>query len=232
MPKNVRKRGRTPSRRRARTPMRGARRAVRRRVTRSRAGARTGGRADGIQRFNMRGTRTFVVNRTAVLGTITTLVGGQAFLYSPSSTTTPLYSTYSGQFTKFRVNNIKLRFELTTFEQTDDSLMPTIYIRRNEDPDKTTVGMSGTSMMLETGTIKKTFTAGSNVLEFTFSPMVMTAGLQTPTGSYMPMPRRMGYIDATQDITMYGVQYFVAGAGLNQLIIVTAEWTTTWKNPR
>jgi len=210
--------------------MRGARRTVR--VRRARSRAATGGRMDGIQRFNQRGSRTFVVNRTTVFGQINTLASGQGYLYSPPSTATPFYTTYTGQFTKFRVNWIKLRFELTTFEQTDDSIMPTIYIRANQDPDKTLTGMSGTTMMGETGTIKKTFTAGSNVLEFTFRPYVMVAGLQTPAGSYMPMPRRMGYVDATQDITLYGAQWFVSAAGLNQSILVTTEWSTIWKNPR
>lgn len=207
-------------------------RRTRRTRTRRAPAVSAGGRPDGIQRFNQRGSRSFTVNRTAVLGNINTLASGQAFLYSPSSAATPFYSIYTGQFTKFRVNSIKMRFELTTFEQTDDSVMPTIYIRRNQDPDKTTLGMTGTTMMLETGTIKKTFTAGSNVLEISFRPMVMVAGLQTAGGSYMPMPRRMGFIDSTQDITMYGLQYFVSAAGLNQTLIQTVEWSTTWAGPK
>jgi len=206
------------------------RRVVRR--TRTRAGAAAGGRSDGIQRFNLRGTRTFTVNRTTVLGTITTSPAPIPVLYTPSSTTTPLFALYTDQFTKYRVNSIKMRFELTTFEQTDDSIMPTIYIRAFQDPDFTTATMTATSMMLQTGTIKKTFTAGSNVLEFTMRPMIMYAGLQQPAGTYKPMPRRMGYIDSTQDVTMWGVQYYVSAAGANQVILITAEWNTTWSNPK
>lgn len=202
------------------------------RPSRFRRTAALGGRPDGIQRFNTGGTRTFTVNRTAnLLPVITTGATPISALYSPNLQTAPLHNIYGPMFVKCKVNWIKFRFELTTFEQTDDSIMPTIYVKRNYDPDLTTVAFNQAYFMGLPGTIKKTFTATSNVLEIKFRPCVMVAGLQTGAG-FQSMPRRAGYIDCTQDVTHYGLMYYVSPAGIGQTILTTAEWNVTYKQPR
>lgn len=74
-----------------------------------------------------------VASTLGVTGIITGAGPGTAFpyLYSPSTLLAPQSATYKTLFNKMKVNSIKLIFELQTLEESDDSIIPAIYIRYN-----------------------------------------------------------------------------------------------------
>lgn len=173
----------------------------------------------------------------STIGTAGVVTGAGAgtpfpYLYSPSTLLAPQSATYRTLFNKMKVNSIKLIFELQTLEESDDSLIPNINIRYNHDPDLSTAGFGLTYFMQINDTVKKTLTQTDNILEYTIYPQVMTGGLQTPAGLYMPMPRSAGWIDTTQDITLYGAQVYFAPFGASQQILCSAEWDITWAEPK
>jgi len=180
-------------------------------------------------------TQKRIVNSTFGTGGIFIGAGpGTAFpvLFNTSTISCPQYATYTTLFNKMKVNNIKLTFELQTLDQTDDSLLPIIYIRFNHDPDLTTAGFTQTYFMQLNDVVKKTLTPGDNNLEYTFQPQVMVGGLQTPAGTYAPMPRPCGWVDSTQDVDLYGVQAYLPPFATGQQVLFTSEWDITWSEPK
>lgn len=233
MPKTTRKRKSRSRSARARPRRAGRYAPARRVVRRSRAVGGGGGGPDSgdYVRLNTGGTRTFTVDRTVNIVNLTAL-GNVAALYNPSSTLSPLFSTYTAQFNKMKVNWIKLAFTMTTLETADDDIMPIVYIRYNNDPDLTTTGFTQARFSALPGTVKKTFTSTSNRLTYTIKPQIMTAGLQVGGSGYMPMPRKMGYIDGTQDITLFGAQYYLSPTNAGVVIQLSEHWNVTWKDPK
>lgn len=199
----------------------------------SRSGVRPSETTDvtDLQYMNTKGSRSFNVNRTTNIVNIAAL-GNVGAVYNPSTTVSPLQSTMTALFTKMKVNWIKAIFTLTTLETADDDVMPIVYIRYNNDPDLSAAAFTQTYFAALPGTVKKTFTSTSNRLEYKIYPKVMTAGLQAPAGTWMPMPRAAGWIDGTQDVALYGFQYYVAPMNAGQVMQLALEWDVTWKDPK
>lgn len=192
------------------------------------------------QILNPRSAHTLRYQKRSVnttMGTAGVVIGAGAGTPFPIGFTTstisvPQYATYAALFNKMKVNSIKFVFELITLDQTDDDLLPTIYIRFNHDPDLTAVGFSQSYFMLLNDVVKKVLSPTDNMLEYTIQPQVMIGGLQTPAGTYAPMPRPCGWIDTTQDVDLYGAQIYINPFGTGQQILCTAEWDVTWSEPK
>lgn len=209
------------------------RKAVRRRVGSARFGFALPSPSTRI--LNPSGvSSTLHFNKTTTLTAYTGAGAGTQYpiIISPSTSQMPQFATYSPLFTKMRVNYIKVIYELITTEQTDDALLPNIVMRYCHDPDQTTVPFSLSYFNGFKDVVKKTLTATDNRLEYTFFPQVMTGGLQTAAGTYMPMPRKCGWIDATQDVNLYGAMALLTPFGTGEQIVVSLEWDVDFAEPR
>lgn len=165
-------------------------------------------------------------------GVVTGTGASQPFVLSPSCQEFDPGNIYRPLFNKAKVLSIKYIFELAALEQTDDSILPTVMVRYNHDPDLTTAAMSSAYFMGIADVVKKTFTSTDNRLEYTIFPQVMRGGLQLAAGTYQPMPAPAPWIDTSQDVDLFGLQLYFNNFPAGQTINVTYEWDVLLSEPK
>lgn len=143
----------------------------------------------------------------------------------------PRYSALISMFRQIKIIRIVYRFTLITVEQTDNSQLPTIYVRYNYNPSLLSTDLSENQMERLSNVVKKTFshnTPQSRSFNYTMKPCVMTALHLFSSGNYVPSPKWNQWIDldpagTTDEIQHYGLQLFLPIVPAGQQIQCTAE---------
>lgn len=150
----------------------------------------------------------------------------------------PRYSNIVSMFRQIRINSITYRFTLLTTELSDNTILPTMYIRYNYDPTLIVGALGEDQMERISNVVKKTFshnTPQGRSFNYVLKPAVMGAIQLFSTTNYMPSPIFNKYFDTdpsgtTDEAELYGLQWYIPNLAVGQQIQCTAEVSYTCKD--
>lgn len=150
----------------------------------------------------------------------------------------PRYSNIVSMFRQIRINYIDYRFTLITTEQTDNAVLPTMFIRYNYDPGLIVGALGEDQMERISNTVKKTFshnTPQGRSFCYRLKPALMGAVQLYASTNYMPTPIFNKYFDTdpagtTDEAELYGLQWYIPNLALGQQIECSAEVSYTCRD--
>jgi len=143
----------------------------------------------------------------------------------------PRYAALVSMFRQIKIVSINFRFTLLTLEATDNSQLPTCYVRYNYNPGLLAGALSENQMERLSNVVKKTFSSNTpqgRSFNYKVRPAVMRAlHLYSSTG-YVPSPQFNQWVDLDPDGTVdeiqhYGLQLYFPIIPSGQQIQCTAE---------
>lgn len=162
----------------------------------------------------------------------------RTFVQTPDDISIPQHAQYRALFREFKIYAIKYIFTLTTLEQTDNAIIPVMYLRYNYDEETTTASLNalGTAGLNTyfgslTHCVKKTFTSTSNSVAYTVWPKYPEA-IQFTNGNFGARMKKAGWMDSDRVLTiLMGLQVYIPNLPTGMRIQLDVEYDMAYRRP-